>query len=189
MEFIYRISEAEYLSAAKLKFKSGFRLGNIKTAVLLWVVIAVCLILFFAFFQHGQPQPTISDDAAIRAVASNQTINMILTNLLPVVLVLGFLAYVIFRSVPMQLRRVYKKDPSMQAQFMVNITSESISIQSTAGTSSTAGWNIYDYWREGKCMILMVLKSGVAFPISLANLSDDQRDELRGILAAALPKK
>jgi hypothetical protein len=88
----------------------------------------------------------------------------------------------------MQLRRQYRKDPAMQGQFTINITPESISTHNTAGSSSNTGWNIYDYWREGKGMILIVCQSGVAVPISLAGLSEAQQNELRGILAAALPK-
>jgi hypothetical protein len=71
----------------------------------------------------------------------------------------------------------------------VNITPELISTQNTAGTSSKTGWNIYDYWHEGKGIILLVYHSGAYFLLSLASLSDAQRDELRAILAAAIPKK
>jgi hypothetical protein len=121
--------------------------------------------------------------------APGQTINLILTNLLPVVLVLGVLAYVIFRLVPMQLRRLYKKDPLMQGQFTINSSQESIVIQNTAGSFSKTGWNIYDYWREGKNLIMLVFHTGTFFLISTAELSESQRDELRRILTAALPKK
>ena len=189
MEFSYRISEAEYLSAAKLKIKSSFRVGPIKKVVLFWIFVVVCFLLFFVFFQHGQPQQPISDNAVIQAAAPSQTINWILTNLLPFVIVVGVFSYVIFRSVPMQLRHLYRKDPLMQGQFTISISPESISIQKTAGSSSKTGWNIYDYWREGKNLIMLVFHTGPFFLISLADLSEVQRDELRGILKAALPKK
>lgn len=189
MEFIYRLSEAEYLSAAKLKIKGSFGLGRIKKVVLFWIFIAICFTLYFAFSQHGQQQPPLSDDAAVQAVAPNKSINLILTNLLPIVLAVGIFSWVIFRSVPMQMRRTYRKSPAMQGQFTINLTPESISILNTAGTSSTTGWNIYDYWREGKDLILLFFHSGAFFTISLAGLSEAQRDELRGILTASLPKK
>ena len=89
----------------------------------------------------------------------------------------------------MGLRRIYRKDPSMQGQFTANITPESISIENTAGTSFRAGWNIYERWREEEGLLLLVLRSGASSMISLADLSSTQRDELRGILAAVLPKK
>jgi uncharacterized membrane protein len=189
MEFSYRISEAEYLSAAKLKNKGNLHIRRIQKSLFFWIFIVICFLLFFTFYQHSQQQSPITDDAAIQAVAPSQTINLILTNLLPVVAVVGVFAYVIFRSVPMQLRQQYRKDPAMQGQSTLNITPESISIQITSGTTSKSGWKNYDYWRESKDLILMVCQSGIAVPISVASLSDVQRDELRSILTAALPKK
>src|ERR1035438_9832749 len=73
----------------------------------------------------------------------------------------------------------------MQGQYTVSVTPESVATQNTAGTSSKTGWNIYNYWREGKDVILLVFHSGSYFLLSLRELPDAQRDELRGILTAA----
>ncbi len=89
----------------------------------------------------------------------------------------------------MQLRRLYRKDPLMQGQFTVNLSQESISIQNTAGSFSKTGWNLYDYWREGKNLIMLVFHTGAFFLISTADLSDAQRDELRSILTVGFQKK
>ena len=62
-------------------------------------------------------------------------------------------------------------------------------LYNTSGASSQSGWNIYDYWREKKDLIVLILRSGTCFIISPAGLSDPQRDELRAILTTALPKK
>ena len=77
----------------------------------------------------------------------------------------------------------------MQGEFAVKITTDSIYTENTAGISSKTGWNIYDSWREGKGLILLVFHSGAYFLISLAALSEVQQNELRGILSSALPKK
>jgi len=189
MEFSYRISEAEYLSAAKLKNKGNLHLRHIRKSIFFWISIVICFLIFFTFFQHSQQQPPIAEDAAIQAVAPGQTINLILTNLLPIVAVLGAFSFFIFKWMPMQLCRLYKKDPLMQGQFTINISQESIEIQNTAGSFSKTGWNIYDYWREGKNLIMLAFHTGTFFLISTAELSESQRDELRRILTAALPKK
>jgi hypothetical protein len=89
----------------------------------------------------------------------------------------------------MSLRRRYRKNPTTQGQYSVNITPESISIENNAGSSSKVGWNLCDSWLEGKELLLLKYRSGAFFPMNLAGLSDAQRDELRGILTAALPKK
>ncbi|MGD0546706.1 MAG: YcxB family protein [Terracidiphilus sp.] len=188
MEFSYRISEAEYLSAAKLRLKDTLRLGRIRKNIMFWVFVMVCLMLVFGIVQKSHQQPNIPDDTAVQTVAHASVTNSIITNVGLFVLFVSIMAFVIFRRVPMQLRRQYRKDPAMQGQFTINITPESISTHNTAGSSSNTGWNIYDYWREGKGMILIVCQSGVAVPISLAGLSEAQQNELRGILAAALPK-
>jgi hypothetical protein len=189
MEFSYRITEADCLNAAKLKLKGAFHLGRIGKNIMFWVVILVSLMVAISFVQTYRDQPPISDEVAVQTVAPAQLFNATIMNVLPFVVFVSIILYVIFRGVPMQLRRQYRKNPAMHGQFTVNMTTESISIHNTAGTSSRTGWNIYDYWREGKGLILLVFHSGAFFSISLADLSEVQKDELRGILAAALPKK
>lgn len=87
------------------------------------------------------------------------------------------------------MRRKYRKDPMMQGQFTVEITSESISGRNTAGNSWKNEWNTYASWVEGKSVIVLIYHTGLYFILNLAGLSDAQRGELRGILATALPKK
>ena len=77
----------------------------------------------------------------------------------------------------------------MRGQFTVNITQDSISTENTAGTTSKSSWNVYDYWCEGKSVIVLMFHSGSYSVLSLAGLSEVQRGELRGILSAALPKR
>jgi len=86
-------------------------------------------------------------------------------------------------------RSKYREDPVMQGEFSVEITPQGIATRNTAGTSAKSGWNIYEYWREGKGLTVLVLRSGAYFTLNVAGLSDVQRQELRGILATALPKK
>jgi len=89
----------------------------------------------------------------------------------------------------MRLRYLYRRDPRMQGQFTVNISRDSISTENTAGTTSTSAWNVYDYWCEGKGVIVLMFNSGTYSVLSLAGLSEPQRGDLRGILSAALPKR
>jgi hypothetical protein len=77
----------------------------------------------------------------------------------------------------------------MQGEFTVNVSAQSISIRNTAGTSFTSVWNVYERWREGKNLIVLIFRSGAYTTLNIAGLSDFQRDELRGILATVLPKK
>lgn len=77
----------------------------------------------------------------------------------------------------------------MQGTFTVSIDPASITVRNTAGTLFQAGWNVFENWREKKEIILLLLRSGSVSVLSLVGLSDYQRNELRSILSAALPKK
>lgn len=189
MEFSYRISEAEYLNAAKLRSKGSVRFRSIKRSIIIWIAILAGIMVAMSYVQKSRQQSTSTQQETVESARAEDLPSRLIVNVGPLIIFVGIIAFVIFKGVPMQLRRRYRKDPAMQGQFTVKITSESISTENTAGTSSKTGWNIYDYWREGKGLILMVFQSGAAFPISLAGLSESQQDELRGILCAAIPKK
>jgi hypothetical protein len=77
----------------------------------------------------------------------------------------------------------------MQGQFAVSVTPAGISTDNSAGTSANTGWNVYDYWAEGKRVIILTFHSGSYAILSLAGLSPLQQGELRGILGSALPKR
>ena len=77
----------------------------------------------------------------------------------------------------------------MQGEFTANITPQSISLKNTAGTDFTSVWNVYEYWREAKDVIIVVFRSGGYSTLSLAGLSEPQRNELRGILSTVLPRR
>ncbi len=189
MEFSYRISEAEYLNAAKLMLKGSVRFQSIKKSIMFWVAILAFLMFAISVFQFYRNQPSSTERKTVEAVPAEHPLSHLVENVVPAVLIAGAWFFLMFRLQPMLLRRRYRKDPSMQGLFTVNITPESISTENTAGASGRAGWNIYDYWREGKDIILLVFHSGAYLLVSLAGLSDAQQDELRGILTAALPKK
>jgi hypothetical protein len=77
----------------------------------------------------------------------------------------------------------------MRGQFTVTLTPESISIQNSTGTSSGSDWKSYIGWYEAKGVMVLFSRPATRLLISLAGLSDAQKDELRGILAAAIPRK
>jgi hypothetical protein len=78
----------------------------------------------------------------------------------------------------------------MQGKFTVNITRQSISVQNSTGTFHRSGWEPYRVWYETKGVILLFSRPAVhSLIVNLAGLSESQRDELRGILNEAVPKK
>ncbi len=191
MEFSYRVSEAECLRAWKLQRKQTLHAKVLKaglTPVLFWAFILVCLMLLWMIVQHSAPQPAVPPTQQTEPSAPS-TGSALILNLGPFVVLLLIWVYAAFRFGPMRMRQLYRKDPTMQGQFTVNITTEAISMRNTVGSSSQSGWNLYEYWREGQDVIVLKFRSGAYFVLGLSSLSDLQRTELRGILSTALQKK
>ena len=192
MQFSYRVSEADYRTAFKLR-TSGFG-GRTVKVIMFWVFILVCLLMLWAVVtkingrsSEDSTSSVTQNDQDSQAPAPRATSMSIglLINLAPVVLAVGVLVFLR----PMMLRRAYRRDPAMQGTYTVDLALGAISIQNTSGFSTEAGWNLYDFWKEGKGVIILVNKSGTFFVLSIAQLFEPQRAELRGILSAALPKK
>jgi hypothetical protein len=189
MEFSYKVSEADYLAAWKLRIKTMRSRSVVKT-VMFWVFILVCLILFWTIVQKTNHQPLPRpDESEFSTPAPAPTSKSLLMNAGPLVLIAGVWISIVFVWVPRRVRHIYRKDPSMQGEFTIDVTQSAISTRNTAGTTSSAGWNIYESWSEKKDVIILVFRSGAYFILSLSGLGPAQRDELRSILSAALPKK
>ena len=193
MEFSYKVSEAEYLSASRLGTKVPSR-STLKTVVF-WLFVLLCFMVFFSVVQRngrqtdssGQPAPAQTSE--VEPVHQAAPTRALLYNAAPIVLIVGFWFFVIKVILPGRLKKMYTKDPLMQGEFTVGITPEGVSICNTAGTSSRTPWTIYDCWREAESVIILVLHTRVYFAVSLTGLSEARKTELRGILSAALPKR
>ncbi len=193
MKFSYKVSEAEFLRAWKLERKASTRSSR-KTAAF-WILLMLCLLLLYKFLQFSQhrpepsarqpvPQATVSGPSSPGA---NTSATVQAAG--PFIVLSGVWILIVGILVPMRLRHLYRKDPRMQGEFTVNITPDSISTDNTAGTTSKSSWNVYDYWCEGRGVIVLMFYSGAYSILSLAGLSAPQQDELRGVLVAALKKK
>jgi hypothetical protein len=193
MEFSYKISESEFRRAWHVERKASSR-ASLKTAAF-WICIMLGLLLVFKMLQPDRQLPGLSArqpavHAAMVSPASNVTVEpTTLERVGPFLVIAGIWILLVGGMIPMRLRRLYRKDPRMQGQFTVNITPEFVSTENTAGTTSKCSWNVYDYWCEGKNMIVLTFHSGSYFIMSLAGLSEPQQGELRGILKTALRKK
>jgi hypothetical protein len=200
MEFSYRISEADYLAAAKMRrkamSKSPFKM------VVFWVFVVLCLFVIWSVISsakletvsssHAQGH-TVSDSAnSADSTPPSGTAPGLFYNMGPLVVtvvVLSFFVYYYSYYNSAGPRRLYRKDPQMHGEITVNITPESFSSRSTAGATSTINWNLYERWIEKDNLILVAMYSRLFVILNIAGLSEAQRAELRGILSTALPKK
>ena len=193
MEFSYRITLSEFRCAWRLERRASSR-SSLKTAVF-WILIMLGLLLLYRMVQPDRhpsglsAQQTVSRPAIIAPAINVPVEPANLERLGPFLVLAGIWILIVGGLVPMRLHRLYQKDPRMQGQFTVNITRDAISTENTAGTTSNSSWNIYDYWCEGKNVIVLTFHSGSYSILSLAGLSEAQQGELRGILRAALPRR
>jgi hypothetical protein len=197
MEFSYRISEQDYTHAWKLRVRSLRKQRTLKT-VMFWVFILACLFLLWAIINKTiGPKPPDSAPPAVTDSAPQAESNgkhgiqaeSLITSLGPFLLIAGVWVFLVTRWMPSRLRKFYLNDPLMQGTFTVSLTAGSISFENTAGYSSRATWNIYERWREGKNVIILIYRSQTYLILNLAGLTEPQRAELRSILADALPQK
>ncbi|HTW79137.1 MAG TPA: hypothetical protein VME23_06335 [Terracidiphilus sp.] len=198
MEFSYKLTEAEYLRASKLRLKRAGK-GPTFKKLLIWVLVLVCLMILWGVVTRIALNPAVDGSAPVPASSECVTATStppktdaplaLLFNLGPLLLLLAVWFTLVTLWLPGRLRRMYQNDPAAQGLFTVNVTAHSFAFKNTAGVSSEISWNIYERWIDGGNLVLLVNYSQAAFTISLAGLSDVQRAELRGILSAALPKK
>ena len=83
----------------------------------------------------------------------------------------------------------YRKSPMRDRIITASVTSEHIELKFEDIASSCTQWSFYKYWQEGKNTFVMALRSGGFQFFPKTGLNEAQRVELRGILAAVLPKK
>ncbi|HEY2861839.1 MAG TPA: hypothetical protein VGJ21_25795 [Terracidiphilus sp.] len=167
-------------------------------AVVFWVFILICLMLLWVAVTRindrtSEASPSSvaqsDQDSHTPAAIGTSRSSPLLGNVAPFAIMLGVWAVAIFWMVPWSLRRVYRKDPVLQGVYTIDVTTNQLSIDNTAGISSQVQWRVYESWHEKNGVIVIRYKSGWFFIISLLRASDPQRAELRKILSEALPKK
>ena len=77
----------------------------------------------------------------------------------------------------------------MQGEITIEITPQFAATRSWAGAMSTTPWNLYDFWCEGEGFALLVLKNGAFQVLNLCDLAQAEHEQLRTILADALPER
>jgi hypothetical protein len=193
MEFSFKVSEAEFREACRVERKASSR-SSLKTAAF-WISIMLGLLVLYKVIQSSQHQPGIANlnakaQTTIAAPAS-QAIPQptFLERAGPFLVIAGLWIIIVKGLAPMRLKYLYRKDPRMQGRFTVDVMPEFIFTHNSAGTTSRTGWNIYDYWSEGKNVIVLRFHSGSYSILSLAGLSQPQQVALRGILSGVLKKR
>ena len=197
MQFSYEVSEAEYLAAWKIHSREHARPKTVKV-VMFWAFVLVCLLVLWVVVQknaHHSPTRVGNGDATAVTDSDEDTppppranvAQSLITNLGPFVLIGGVWVFMILRLLPGgRLRKLYRSDPLMKGTYTVEITPDFIAVQNTAGFSSRSEWNLYEYWKESKDLIVLGLRSQAYFIVALSQHSSEQREEIRILLRSVL---
>lgn len=183
MEFTFRISEQEYLQAARLYRKS---VVNSKLRAILFVVfISICLVLLLSIVMKIRNGPVDS----VPQVHTQLTTGLIAEQFGPVVLIAILWVVLIFILPRMRLRSVYRKSLALHGEVRVQATADAFTVRTSTGSTSTTPWSDVKKWCEGKDLILLIHPTKIYQIISVKDLPKPQREELRNILVTALPQK
>ena len=140
--------------------------------------------------QDGSPNLNAAAQTSLTTPVSQEPAKpSALAQIGPFLVLSGLWILIVTTLIPLRLKYLYRKDPRMQGLFTVSITPTAVSTDNSAGTSARSSWNVYEYWCEGKSVIVLKFFAGSYAILSLAGLSLEQRGELHGILGSALKKR
>ena len=187
MELRYTISEEQFLNSEKPAVIHQYN------RIFLWGCILFCTIFLWYFVagqdhqtttihRPGAPDVTIQQGPSRSFAARNHPLVIV-----PIFWVLSW-PIAVFVYFPRRLRSGYQKDASMQGEILLKLDPASVSLQFTGG-STKVEWAALDHWSEKKGIVWLVYPTRTHHLVSLASLSDPERDQLRSTLAAHLPKK
>jgi hypothetical protein len=162
MDFTTKTTEQDYVAAYRLRFKPFLMVLNVAFFVVFGLALYLCVIVFT--IDPGSPWIYF------------------FAFMLPCLL--GFKMYV-----PYMARRIYRLRLNQQGEAVNELTSNGVSKKSSEGSLLYFPWTVCSGWRESQRVIIVVAEFGICLVYPKACLTTDQQNELRGILAAALPKK
>lgn len=178
MGFSFRISEDEYVRSAKSHVEGH---TSSKVGLCIYLFLAVLCLHLILMLTYGQ----------IQYSAERMSIGFALALYIPLIGLIVIPAFWRIYLVPRPYSRIYRLDPVLQSEMRVTVTSRGFTRDCDFGEPLRTNWSQYRYWREFHNVILLVEAANdwALTAVSIAELLDWQRDELRDILTAALPQK
>ncbi len=191
MEFSYKLSEAEYLLAARIAAK---RPGRPSARLFTYAFLTTILLIVWVSFVAGMVLEQ-SDLVGITAgdLQRPHKVEAIIPASIVPTLAIFCVAILLLRMRPLRwlLRRSrfehFRIDPGCQAETTVTLTSGSIAFRSATGSSQSI-WGCYTTWGERDGVVVLVTCAGVREILKIADLSESEKGEFRSILSSALPK-
>ena len=189
MEFTYKLTEADYVKAARIRAKSlNARRPWSKFLSRLYLVLSFAILwLCFSAGRILEWLDLTGDKLGNLAVG-----NLLLSSILPTA-ILSLLIILLVRAVTYLPRRrlrreQYRNSAACQVETRVRVSPQSIAFQSETG-SSESNWKNYATWNMRDGILVLTNHGGVRHILKIAGLDPAQHSELMGILSDALPQK
>ena len=160
MEFTVRITEQDYLDAYRLQRRSKWRMiGKFlayASCALVWTIIGGSFLI-----QHFRSQDPERIDQAFAMRENFMPMSLFLT------------AYVLLTAIgiPWLLKRQFRKNRNLNADFFNQITAEGITQKSSQGSSSQTLWNAFKSWRESERVFILEFPSGLYLLLPKSGIS------------------
>lgn len=178
MKFTTRVTEADFVAAYRLKCRSLHR--RIASGIAYtWAAVFWTFLIGAAISAHNHP-----DELFLGQDASHFAHLLKPGALLILVWILVFRVYP-----PFETRRNFRKSTTLQGEILNEVNEEGLWQKTSGGSYGLSLWQDLSYWRESEEMIIVVHPTNVFCLLPKANLSSDERKELREILTKALPQK
>jgi len=178
MQFTSKLTEDEYMEAYRLNCASPYRTLADSIA---YTVTSLFWIFLIASWIFKSLHP---NDLFL-----GQNVSAFQKAILPGAL--GFLLWVLFFRVytPYDTRRKFRKTRSFQFEVLNEINSEGVMQKTGEGSYGFSRWADFSHWRESGRMFIVVYPTGIYCMIPKSAVTSEEQNEVRNILATALPKK
>jgi hypothetical protein len=190
MEFSFTITEQDYVKGTRAAMKRN-RATTWKT-ILFSLFITICLVLLVGVVRKNSRVSEIDADRVESQPAQTQSfgdIRALTIQVAPFAGLVGPFLFLFLFWVPYQMRVRYRKDTNVHGVFTVVLDTDSFALETSIGSSARSKWSAFKEWHETGDLVLLRYPSSQSQLLVLRGLSEPQREELRGILTAALPKK
>jgi hypothetical protein len=107
----------------------------------------------------------------------------------PVLIVLGFVAVYWALLHPLRIKRAYARNPALHREITAEINETRFTADDGAGNRTEQMWNTYDRFGEGKRIFLIGTPGNIFSIVSKSEMRESEIQELRALLAGAVPKR
>lgn len=173
MQFRYRITLEDYFEAQRLIRRIRGLHGLVWLLRLILILIGAASLFSLGYSYFRGPGELSATWQSVRPAVY----------LFCVALLFGWVVY------PRQVKRSYRKNPMLQREISVNFDENRVRSDDGVGGASEFPWSHYDQFSEGSRVFVIRTTGNLFSIVSKGQMSTEEREALRSVLAKNLKKK